>query len=332
MPLRDRPLAAAAAGATCIATSATLVRLADVAPATAAAYRCLYALPLLGLLAWAELRRTGRPSRKDTRLAAAAGFFFALDLLFWHHAIDAVGAGLATVLGNLQVVLVGFLAWWLLGEQPGRRLIAAVPVVLGGVVLISGVIGSGAYGENPALGVVFGIATSLAYAAFILVFRHGSTGGRTATPLFTATLVAGLGSIVLAPAAGGIDLRPEWPAHGWLVLLAVAAQVVGWLLIGYSLPRLPAALTSLMLLLQPMVAVLLSAVALDERPSVTQLAGCGVVLAGVLLGASGGHRQPAQHPSEVLSEQARDRAVDVEVSALGAVRHRGVRLLEERQQ
>jgi len=332
VPFRNRPLAAAAAGATCIASSATLVRLADVAPATAAAYRCLYALPLLGLLAWWEWRRRGRPTRKDRRLAAAAGVFFALDLVFWHHAIAAVGAGLATVLGNMQVVLVGFLAWWLLGERPSTRLIVAVPVVLGGVVLISGVIGSGAYGENPALGVVFGIVTSLAYAAFILVFRQGSAGGHTAGPLFNATLVAGLVAIALGPLSGGVDLAPEWPAHGWLLLLALTSQVAGWLLIGFSLPRLPAAMTSLVLLLQPMVAVLLSAAALDERPSATQLMGCAVVLAGVLLGAGAGRRRPAEPRSEILPEQPSDRPVDVEVGALGTVRHSGVRLLQKREE
>jgi drug/metabolite transporter (DMT)-like permease len=332
VPFRDRPLVAAAAGATCIASSATLVRLADVAPATAAAYRCLYALPLLGLLASVERRRRGRATSRNSRLAAAAGLFFALDLVLWHHAIAAVGAGLATVLGNLQVVLVGFLAWWLLGERPSARLVAAVPVVLAGVVLISGVIGSGAYGENPTLGVIFGVLTSVAYAAFILVFRHGSAGGQTAGPLFNATLVAGLASIALGPLAGGIDLAPRWPAHGWLLLLALAAQVAGWMLIGFSLPRLPAAVTSLVLLLQPMMAMLLSAAALAERPSATQLIGCAVVLTGVLLGAGGGRRRPTEPRSEILPEQPSDRPVDVEVSALGAMRNGGVRLLQKRKQ
>ena len=35
---------------------------------------------------------------------------------------------LATVLGNLQVVLVAFAAWAVLGERPERRIIVAVPV------------------------------------------------------------------------------------------------------------------------------------------------------------------------------------------------------------
>ena len=61
--------------------------------------------------------------------------------MFWHHAIEAVGAGLATVLGNLQVIIVGFFAWLLLGERPSRATLLALPVVLAGVVLISGVVG-----------------------------------------------------------------------------------------------------------------------------------------------------------------------------------------------
>ena len=52
--------------------------------------------------------------------------------MFWHHAIEAVGAGLATVLGNLQVIIVGFFAWLILGERPSRATLLALPVVLGG--------------------------------------------------------------------------------------------------------------------------------------------------------------------------------------------------------
>jgi drug/metabolite transporter (DMT)-like permease len=302
--ITDRPVLAATAGAACIATSATLVRLADTAPATAATFRCLYALPVLGLIMLREDRRYGRRPARDRWLAAAAGVFFALDLVFWHHAIEAVGAGIATVLGNLQVVIVGFVAWWLLGERPGARLVAAVPVVLFGVVLISGAVGADAYGDNPALGVVFGVATSIAYAAFILVLRHGSHDlRRSAGPLFDATAVAAVGSILLGPVLGGVDLVPSWPEHGWLVVLALACQVLGWLLIAVSLPRVPAALTSLILLLQPVMAVGLAAAVLDERPSAVQLAGCVIVLAGVLA-ATAGRRTPSGEAPALASRPA----------------------------
>jgi drug/metabolite transporter (DMT)-like permease len=287
---------AAAAGAACIASSATLVRLADTEPATAAVFRCLYALPVLALIMVREDRRYGRRPARERWLAAGAGVFFALDLVFWHHAIGSVGAGIATVLANLQVVFVGLLAWWLLQERPSPRLVAAVPVMLVGVVLISGVVGSGAYGEDPAMGVVFGLATSIAYAGFLLLLRQGSRDlRRAAGPLFDATLVAAVLSAAIGPWVGGVDLVPSWPAHGWLLTLALTSQVVGWLLIAVSLPRVPAALTSVILLLQPVASMGLSAAVLDERPSPLQLLGCVVVLVGV--GAATAGRRSSRSPA-----------------------------------
>ena len=134
---------------------------------------------------------------------------FAADLTFWHHSIEAVGAGLATVLGNIQVVLVGLLAWLFLGERPENRTLVAIPVVFGGVVLISGVIGSGAYGDDPLLGVVYGVLTAITYALFILILRQGNADDRRpAGPLFDATLSAAVFSALGGIVVGDIDWTP----------------------------------------------------------------------------------------------------------------------------
>lgn len=289
-----RPILLAAAGAACIAFSGILVRLADVPPATAAVFRCVYALPVLALLAWWEHRRFGSRPREQRVLAWAAGLFFAVDLVAWHHCIAAVGAGLATVLGNIQVVLVGLLAWAVLDERPGRHVLAAAPVVLAGVVLISGVVGAGAYGDDPALGIVFGVVTALAYSAFLLVLRAGNADlRRPGGPLFDATLAAAVGSLALGVPLGELELRPTWPAHAWLLALALTSQALGWLLISITLPRVPAALTSVVLTLQPVMAVVFAMALVDERPSRVQLAGVAVVLAGILLATRGRRSAPA---------------------------------------
>ncbi len=284
----ERPVLAAVGGAACIASSGLLVRLAAVSPATAATFRCLYALPLLAAVAAVERRRHGARRRSERLLAAAAGILFALDLVLWHHSVADIGAGVATVLGNLQVVVVAVAGWLLLGERPTRRLILAVPVVLFGVVLVSGPLGGNPYGDSPARGAYYGLAASLAYAGFLMLLRR-SAGDlrRPAGPLLDATAVGAVASAVLGFATDGVDLVPQWPAHGWLLLLALSAQVVGWLLISVSLPRLPAVVTSLILLLQPLGAVALAAAILGERPSPVQLLGCLVVLVGVTAGATG---------------------------------------------
>jgi drug/metabolite transporter (DMT)-like permease len=294
--LAARPGVAGALGAMTIAFSGILVRLADVSPSTAAVFRCLYALPPLAVLAWWERQRFGPRPIRQRQLAWIAGVFFALDLVFWHNSIAYVGAGLATVLGNMQVVLVAFLAWVFLREPVGWRLVAAIGVVVAGVVLISGVLEEGAFGSNPALGVLFGALTSLAYAGFILVLRQGNRDiRRPAGPLFDATAVATVASAAAGLILGELDLAPGWEETGWLVLLALTAQVAGWLLISVSLPRLPAALTSVILMIQPVASVALSMAILGEAPSGLQLAGVGLVLTGVLIATAG--RRPAREPA-----------------------------------
>jgi drug/metabolite transporter (DMT)-like permease len=279
--------AAAVAGALTIAFSAILVKKASVHPATAAFYRCAYALPVLGALAWRERRRYGPRAPGQQRTALIAGVFFAADLIFWHQAIADVGAGLATVLGNLQVVIVPFVAWAVLGEVPGRRILTALPLTLFGVVLISGVLESGAYGENPARGVLFGLLTGAAYAGFILILRHGNEDlRRPAGPLFDATWSAAVICLATALALGVDDLAPSWPSAGWLITLALSSQVVGWLLISNSLPRLPAALTSMILTIQPVGSILLGIVLLGEDPTALQLCGAALVLAGLVYGVA----------------------------------------------
>jgi drug/metabolite transporter (DMT)-like permease len=283
-----RPELAGLLGALVIAFSGIPVRLADVAPATAAFFRCAYALPLLALLAWRERRRHGPQRRHDRMLAFGAGAIFAADLIFWNYSIQAVGAGLATVLGNVQVVLVGLIAWVALGERPAPRTLVAIPIVFAGVVLISGLVGSGAYGDDPLLGVVYGLLTAVAYSLFLLILRQaGSTERPPAGPLLDATLAAALLCAIAGVAIGDIDWVPAPESQAWLVLLALSSQVLGWMLISVSLPRLPAALTSILLMLQPACSVGLAALLLSEAPSAIQLSGVAIVLAGVAFATLG---------------------------------------------
>jgi drug/metabolite transporter (DMT)-like permease len=273
-------------GALAIAFSSILVRLSHASPSTAAIFRCVYALPALGLLAAWEDRRFGARQWRSRGPALLAGVFFAADLILWHNSIEDVGAGLATVLANIQVVLVPLVAWAWLGERPRRAVLGAVFVALIGVVLISGVLENGAYGRNPGRGAVFGLCAGVAYVGFLLLLRRGGVDlRRPAGPLFDATLVATVLCVPTGLVIGDARLVPHWPGAGWLIVLALTSQVLGWLLITVSLPRLPAALTSLILCVQPIGSVALAAAIFGEAPSALQLTGVAVIL-GALLGAT----------------------------------------------
>jgi len=288
-------------GAVAIAFSGILFRLSHVSASTGAFYRCVFALPPLWLLAQRETRRFGRRNRRAVALAWLAGAFFAADLVLWHNGIEQVGAGLATVLGNTQVVMVGLLAWAILRERPPRSSLTAIPIVGVGVLLISGVLESGAYGKNPGLGVVYGMTTAIAYSGFLLALREGSRDlRRPAGPLFTATLASAIGCAAIGAVVGDLDLTPSWSATGWLVLLALSSQVLGWLLISTSLPRLPAVTTSILLTFQPVCSVIFAALIVNESPSWLQLCGAGCILAG-LVTATIGRRVAAPAPEPELA-------------------------------
>jgi drug/metabolite transporter (DMT)-like permease len=255
---------------------------AAVSPSTGTFYRAVFGLPLLVLVALGERRRHGPLPTKTIRLAAIAGIFFTGDLMFWHHAIEAVGAGLATVLGNLQVIIVGFFAWLLLGERPSRATLLALPVVLAGVVLISGVVGDDAYGSAPQLGVILGIATAICYSAYLLIIRWGGRDPRRpAGPVTVATLLVAVCAFAVGRAVGDLDLTPPPASLFWLAVLGVTAQSAGYLLISISLPRLPAIITSVILLSQPVMSMGLAIVLLGETPSAVQLLGVALVIGGI---------------------------------------------------
>jgi len=289
------PARAALAGALAIAFSAILYRTADVSPETGAFFRCVYALPVLWVLVRLEERHLG-PRPRTLRLTAwGAGAFFAADLLLWHHAIEAVGAGLATVMGNTQVVLVGLIAWALFRERPAPAALAAIPIAMLGIVLISGALEEGAYGDNPPLGVVLGLLTGVAYSGFLLTLRHGASERRVAGPLFDATVASMVLVLAWGLISGDLDFTPGLESHLWLIALALSSQVLGWLLITVSLPRLPAVGTSLILTLQPVATVVFAAILLDEDPSPLQLVGAGAILAGLIVASVGrGSRTPEE--------------------------------------
>jgi drug/metabolite transporter (DMT)-like permease len=295
-----RPVLTATLGAACISSSAILVTLADVGPVTTAFFRCALALPVLVPLAVLEQRRLGPRLPASRAYAMLAGLFLAIDLVLWNHAIGDVGAGVATVLGNLQVLFVGVVAWIVLRERPDRRFLVMLPIVLAGVVLVSGMLGGHGSGLHPVAGIGFGVGTSAAYACFLLILR--TTSGQTrhvAGQLADATFGATVGAVVIGLITGGLQLDIPWPSFGWLLILALLSQTVGWLLITSALPQLPAAISSLLLLLQPAAAMVLADIVLSERPTLVQVGGAVMVCLGVLFAA----RAPGQAGREQASPE-----------------------------
>lgn len=275
-------LIAALTGAVAISFSAIFFALSDVEPLTAALFRAVYSLPVLVVIWWVGRRRDSRPVRRRW-LAVAAGLMLGVDVVLWHMSINFIGAGLATLIANSSVIWVAFGAWVFQGERPSNRVLGAVPVVLVGVAMVSGIGQEGAFGSNPLLGTLLALLAAIFYSSFILGFRASNESfAPPAGPLMEATLGALLTPLILSIfIRPGIDFAPMWPNHGWLIAMALVAQVFGWLLIGYALPRLPAVETATIILIQPVLTMIWGSIIFDENPSPIQMLGATIVLGGV---------------------------------------------------
>lgn len=276
-----RTLAAAVSGAVLISFSAIFFAIAEVSPMTGAFFRAVYALPVLFVLWLMRRSRDRRPLRRRW-IAVAAGVALGIDIVSWHAAIEFIGTGLATLLANTSVIFVALGAWVLLRERPQNTTLMAIPVILFGVTLVSGVGQGDAFGSDPIRGTLLALLAAAFYATFFLAFRHSNEEQAPATgPLMEATLGAAIAAFVLGTVTGGLDLTISFPAHAWLMALALGSQVFGWLLIGYAMPRLPAAETATIILLQPALTIVWGAIIFGERPSVIQIIGGVIILGGV---------------------------------------------------
>jgi len=291
------PRLGAALGAMAISQSSPLAKLSGASPAVVTLFRGAVALPFLTLLA----RREGHaPARRDRALAVLAGGLFALDLQCFHISIPLLGVALATVVPNAQVFIVGLFAA-LAGERTPRRAIAAIPFALIGLLMLARVVdpfGGGVIstavvsaGSDPALGVLWGIGAAAFYGLYLIITRRISTSatGSSAVGPFTMLRDSALGtiavSLLLALLSGSLLPPQVWPGVGWLVLLALMSQVLGYPLINASIPHLPSVVGSVLLFVQPLMTLVAGVIIFGEIPTPGQLVGALILFGGVLVAA-----------------------------------------------
>jgi drug/metabolite transporter (DMT)-like permease len=212
-------------------------------------------------------------------MACVAGALFAGDALLWTASIYELGAGLSSVVVNAQVLIFPLLALLLDREPLNRRYLAALPLLVVGILLTAGLLGSGTSAQ-PLLGTVHALAAALCYSGFLYLLRRGGREGFVMQPYLWVLVSAAAISVLVGSVWRGVDFTPGWEAFGWLALSAVVGQSIGWLLVAVASPLVASSVSAVLLLFTPVGALLLSAVATGERPSVVQLGGTLLVLAG----------------------------------------------------
>jgi len=278
------------AGGCAIAFAPIFVRLSETGPVASAFWRCALATPLLWIWAWRESPSPpgAGPGEGHKQWGALilAGLFFAGDLGVWHFSILFTSVATSTVLANLAPIFVTLFGWLVWKTRvTGMFLVGMVAAIVGMFVLVGPEFRQGG---QPLLGDLLGALTGAFYGGYMLAVKVARDRNMSTARLmaWSTTITA----IVLLPVALGFP-QPFLPRSfgGWMVLvgLAVISQILGQGLIAYAFAHLPASISSVSLLIQPVMAALYAWILFHEAVTAAQFTGAAIVLAGIWLAKRG---------------------------------------------
>ena len=288
-PMRSaKPIQQVLTGAFVISFSAVWVGVADVPATTSAFYRVFFGAVFLFIAATfsGELKQV---SPRQVVPYSLCGFLFALDLFFWHESILLVGPGLATILGNCQVFIMALCGALFLNEKLTPRFIFSLPIAIFGLLLLIG-FNWAELSQSSIKGTIYGLLTALSYALFMLMLRriqaHKEADLVYSPLLFVSAFCAMFLAVPLFLTDASFAI-PTLESFGSLLALGLFSQAVGWIMIATAMPKIPASITGLVLLLQPFLSFLWDVLIFSRPTTLTHWLGVIVTLTAIYMGVSG---------------------------------------------
>src|SRR5471032_1037433 len=204
----------------------------------------------------------------------------------WRQRIHPASVANSTVLANLAPIFVTLAGWILWRQRVTRTFLLGMFVAIVWMFVLVGP--NFSTGGRPLAGDALGALTAVFYAGYFLAIKIArDAGASTARLMAWSTTIT---SLVLLPVAAAFP-QPFWPSSvpGWWVLagLALVTQVLGQGLIAYAFAHLPASLSSVSLLIQPVMAALFAWLLFGEAIGAAQYLGGAIVLAGIWLARRG---------------------------------------------
>lgn len=300
-----------------LAFTAPWVKLSNFEPATSVLLRCGIGFLALLPFMFREMKKHGSLSKTGIMLSLLAGLFLGIDFTAWNYSIYYVGSGIASVLLNMQVIILPALAFLFDREKIPKSYFIVAPIMILGVIMTGGIFDSAdasasdgpltIYGMNLAtLGTIAGIVSGVCYGIYLYTSRKASSGSINiiVQPMAYATLAqlvapalwilfTDIGQLNLTQGVlvnGALPMNPETtmgdPITGmnwfWMIVLAVLGQAVAWTFVQYGSVRLNSTIVAGILLLSPIATVALIAVVMfGEIPSVMQTIGVIIALGAV---------------------------------------------------
>lgn len=268
-------------GAGALALGGVFLRHSELPPTASAVYRVALAIPVFFLLDRLSARGEAPGIPAIPVRLVLVGFIFSGNLALYHWSMTLTTLANANLLANLAPIFVVLGARLFLGKRfkPGF-LVGMLCALAGAFVLIGHRLD---FGSRHMAGNLLGLLSAVFYGAYLLAVSLVRAQHRTMTVMAWSSVGT---LIVLLPLtlARGESLVPQ-TLHGVLMLVALAlvSHVGGQGLIAYALARLPAALSSITLLVQSVIATVLGGWLFHEYLSPVEFAGAVVILAGIVI-------------------------------------------------
>ena len=254
---------------------------------------------LLVLVAVRGIRLSGENIRSNAWRLLLSGIFLGFNWILLFEAYRYTSVAIATLCYYMAPILVVLVSPLLFGESLGIRKILCVLIALAGMVLVSGVADSGlAEGEN-LKGILLGLGAAVLYASVVLMNK--TIAGVTS---YEKTIVQlGTAAAVILPytlLTESVSLQAFSPrAILCLLLVGIVHTGIAYALYFGAVSNMKAQTAALFSYLDPVVAILLSAVLLNEPMTVLVCVGAVMVLGAALMCEV----EPGRKQKESIKEQ-----------------------------
>jgi drug/metabolite transporter (DMT)-like permease len=255
-----------------------------------AAMVTLVLFPAIGLIRPTLLKI----SKRNLAYLLAYGLLLAVFNSLWTLSVSLNGAASATVLVYCSAAFTALLGWWLLKERLDWVKVLVIAVTLAGCVLVSNALDVNAWNAN-FLGILTGVLSGLAYAAYSLMGRSASQRGLS--PWTTLAYIFAFATLFLLafnllpgihlPGAATQPAELLWLGDAWfgwsvLFLLAAGPTVAGFGLYLVSLSYLPSSVANLVVTMEPVFTAIVAYALLGERLEGVQILGSLLILGAVV--------------------------------------------------
>jgi drug/metabolite transporter (DMT)-like permease len=285
VPGRRSEVALLGLGVAAVSTAAPLIREADAPALAIAAWRNLFAVPVLLLVVVVAHRSAvAALDRRQRRLITLAGALLAAHFATWVPSLELTSVASSVALVCSQPVWSAVIAR-LRGRPVARREWVGIALALAGVLLLTGIDLS--LSTRALAGDLLALVGGALAAAYVAV--GAEVRREVANPVYTLGCYGVAGALLGVLAVGGGQEVSGFEASTWLLLVAMTAgpQLLGHSVFNRVLPSLGATVVSVAILLEVLGSALLAWILFDEVPPAAAIPAGALLVAGLVVVVTG---------------------------------------------